>query len=431
MGFIDYQGTKENRYTDVLEFAKAQQEEEAKRLEDEKVGKWVAKYIGNSRYSGINLNDLIKYIIVRYRNLSDKKNSLIDNKSIDNVDEAVLWKDFSIALIVRRLEGFNLPADKKNTYYRTFVEKVFKLTEYTPSEKHYSSIEEMPSYNRYFADCFDLVQEKQFWKWLGSIGEKQKSELLEFVDIYKQLSILLGYYLFLGIRPGTDDWMRRIEIECQVLDKLKADYGKGLSKHPNYTKLQNPLYDLVKAKRETKATGPDNKTENSIGSGKAIEDPVRSRRPQLDKKRFEELIASCSLPNYTEACRLLRNCELPETMDELYQTLILRIPVLQESIDKFEDVYQPDMYSFYEYYIPEALQITETYLEYLDVGIGEAILQETEKEVLEAANKLLIAVNDKIDEIYKFASIEIKAKAKALESLMSQDGYVDPKFKIN
>ena len=40
-------------------------------------------------------------------------------------------------------------------------------------------------------------------------------------------------------------------------------------------------------------------------------------------------------------------------------------------------------------------------------------------------------MNDKIDEIYKFASIEIKAKAKALESMMSQDGYVDPKFKIN
>ena len=431
MGFIDYQGTKENRYTDVLEFAKAQQEEEAKRLEDEKVGKWVAQYIGDSRYSGININDLIKYIIVRYRNLSDKKNSLLGNKSIDNVDKAVLWKDFSIALIAKRLEGFNLSADKKNTYYKTFAEKVFKLNDYTLSERHYGCMEEIPAYKRYFSDCFDLAQEKQFWKWLGSVGEKQKSELLEFVDLYKQLSILLGYYLFQGIRPGSDDWMLRLEIECQVLDKLKVDYGKGYCKYPNYTKLQNPLYDPVKPKRETKETNLDNKTENSTETGKDIKEPVRSRQPQLDKKRFDELIASCSLPKYAEACRLLRSCELPAEMDELYQTLILRIPVLQESIDKFEDVYQPDMYSFYEYYIPEALQITATYLEYLDVGIGEGILQETEKEVLEAANKLLIAVNDKIDEIYKFASIEIKAKAKALESLMSQDGYVDSKFKIN
>ena len=118
-------------------------------------------------------------------------------------------------------------------------------------------------------------------------------------------------------------------------------------------------------------------------------------------------------------------------MDNLYKELIIRIPTLQESLDKFEEIYQPDMYQFYEYYIPEALQLTATYIEYLDVGIGEKILQETEREVLDAANKLLIAVNDKIDEIYRFASMEIKAKAKALESLMSQDGYVDPSFKIN
>ena len=118
-------------------------------------------------------------------------------------------------------------------------------------------------------------------------------------------------------------------------------------------------------------------------------------------------------------------------MDNLYKELIIRMPTLQQSLDKFEEVYQPDMYQFYEYYIPEALQLTATYIEYLDVGIGERILQETERDVLDAANKLLIAVNDKIDEIYKFASMEVKAKAKALESLMSQDGYVDPSFKIN
>ena len=110
--------------------------------------------------------------------------------------------------------------------------------------------------------------------------------------------------------------------------------------------------------------------------------------------------------------------------------MIIRMPILQESIDKFEEVYQPDIYSFYEYYIPEALQLTATYIEYLDVGIREEILQETEQEVLEAIKKLLIAVNDKIEEIYKFVSMETKAQARALESMMTQDGYVDPEFKI-
>ena len=49
---------------------------------------------------------------------------------------------------------------------------------------------------------------------------------------------------------------------------------------------------------------------------------------------------------------------------------------------------------------------------------------------MQALEKLLLAVNEKKDEVYKFASIEVKAKAKALESLMSQDGFVDSAYKI-
>lgn len=79
----------------------------------------------------------------------------------------------------------------------------------------------------------------------------------------------------------------------------------------------------------------------------------------------------------------------------------------------------------------ERLKSFTNHSEYWNIGIGEQILRETEQEVLEAVKKLLIAVNDTIDEIYKFATIEIKAKAKAIESVMSQDGYVDLNFKIN
>jgi hypothetical protein len=160
-------------------------------------------------------------------------------------------------------------------------------------------------------------------------------------------------------------------------------------------------------------------------------EPEKPKQPQLDTEKFDSLLENQTLPDYVEACKLLRKCELPEEMDELYASLIDRMPVLQDAIVKFESVYHSDMTPFYEYYIPEALQLTATYLEYLDVGIGEQIIRENEREVLDAVDKLLIAINDKIDEIYKFASIEIKAKAKALESLMSQDGYVDPNFKIN
>lgn len=159
--------------------------------------------------------------------------------------------------------------------------------------------------------------------------------------------------------------------------------------------------------------------------------PVTPSRPALDVEKFEEWMDQRTLNGYVEAARLLADCQLPDKMEDLYQKLISRIPVLQDAVIKFKSVYQADLEAFYDYYIPEALQLTSAYLEYLGAGVGADIVSETEDEIMDVVKKLILAINDKIDEIYQFASIEIKAKAKALESLMSQDGYVDPEFKLN
>lgn len=202
MGFIDYQGTKEDRYSDVLEFAKAQQEEEIRRLQDEKAAKWVAEILKDSRYSGISINDLIKYIIVRYKNLCSQRDEIFEGIEEEQLDAERLWSDYLISVIVNHLDFMRLSQEKKETYYNTFMEKVFKLESFTPPEKHFESLREKESYHRYFADCFDMVQEKQFWKWLGKYGQKDKGKLIRFVDTYEQLSVLLGYYLFQGTRPA-------------------------------------------------------------------------------------------------------------------------------------------------------------------------------------------------------------------------------------
>lgn len=88
------------------------------------------------------------------------------------------------------------------------------------------------------------------------------------------------------------------------------------------------------------------------------------------------------------------------------------------------------MSQFQEYYIPEALQLTVSYLEYIDMDIDQNTITKTETEVLDAIEQLLTGVNDKIEEIRRFAAIELQAKAKALESMLSQDGYVNPEFKL-
>lgn len=159
--------------------------------------------------------------------------------------------------------------------------------------------------------------------------------------------------------------------------------------------------------------------------------PVKRKRPKLNTSQFEWLIEQQTIPTYTEACHLLLDCELPENMDEIMNQLIERMSVLQETAEKFGGIYEADLSQFYEYYIPEALELTSTYLEYLDLDIGEELINETEKEVMDAIEKLVLGVNEKIEEICKYAMIEIRAKAKALDSMMSQDGYVGSEFKLH
>lgn len=153
--------------------------------------------------------------------------------------------------------------------------------------------------------------------------------------------------------------------------------------------------------------------------------------PKLDADKFETLLGKQTIPDYIEACGLLRACMLPEDMDGQYEELIDRMQVLSDAINRFKEVYQADLTQFYEYYIPETLQLTASYLEYRNIGISDEILQQTGQEVMETAEKLLLALNDTTDQIFRFATIEIKAKAKALESMMSQDGYVNPEYKIS
>lgn len=161
-----------------------------------------------------------------------------------------------------------------------------------------------------------------------------------------------------------------------------------------------------------------------------IKVPEKRSRPKLETTEFEEFMGRQTIRDYIEACKLLLKCELPEKMEKVEKKLMERMAALQDCITKFGSIYQTDLSQFQEYYIPEALQLTASYLEYIDEEIDENTIKETEMEVLDAVEQLLAGVNDKIEEIRKFAAIELQAKAKALESMLSQDGYIDPEFKI-
>ena len=150
----------------------------------------------------------------------------------------------------------------------------------------------------------------------------------------------------------------------------------------------------------------------------------------LDKQKFRMLLQGGKIPNFVEASKLLLECNLPDDIAQTYRQLVDRMPILQDAIQRFDDIYHADMDQFEEYFAPEALKITAVYLDYHAVRPSEKILKETRDNVFLATRKLLQVVNEKIDEIYRFVTIDANAEAKALETIMSQDGHVDPAHRI-
>ena len=414
MGFINYNGPKEDHYTDVLEFARSQQEEEQRRIATMKAAQCVSDFTGKKQYSELEASELLKLIIVRYRQLTSLKEELQETAFIHaTIDEDRLWNDFSLWIIEEHLNLFDIPFEARNRYLQTFYSRVFKVDGGPPLEEHNKFLSENGEYKSYFSGCFGLAKEKYYWKWLRDSGDnasKKDAQFNSFVDLYFDLSVLFTYYLFLSFVPFTQDWIHALEDERNKVDSLKSRKSEARFKITDIAKLTNPVYR------------------------KAIEIPPLATKPSLLKKKLaglEALLETQTIPDYVQACRLLISCKLPDKMHALYGDLIERLCVLDDTVEKFKDYYQADLYQFYDYYIPETIRITSTFLEYVDAQVGIKIIQEAEKEVMLAGDTLLLAVNEKIDEIYKFAAIDIKARAKALDAIMNQDGYVDSAYKIN
>ena len=152
--------------------------------------------------------------------------------------------------------------------------------------------------------------------------------------------------------------------------------------------------------------------------------PAKPKKPPFDSERFAGLVEKGDIFSFSAAFNMLADYGLPMKMEEMFRDIADSMVSLDESIKKFEGIYTPDMSQFYDYYIPEALELASTYVEYASAEIDEEILVLTEKEVLSMAETLITGLNDKKNELYQYGSMELKARAKALESIMGQNGHV-------
>ena len=446
MGFIDYHGTKEDRYDEVLDYAHAQQEEDWKRKQAIKIKKWLSDLTGSGNLSDLYIQDLLKMVIVKYRELWSYGKDLIgDAEGLNGLSPEQIWEDFSMEYAMRHIEPFHMIPEKKKKHCDTFLIKIFKIKGEEKAEEFYETLSSVPDYRRYLTECFDPTWKgQQFFKYLQAIVKKDKAkkeELEKFINTYKQLGVCISLYLYQAAQPRDDGWMIQEAAEWNAVTDIEGRLGRNSLAAPEYSVIDNPLFS--ESKEKATAQTPETMDESSPVSEEkvAIDEPERSKtfedvaadipQSKLKKKEFEAYIEKGDIPAYVNASLLLMECDLPEDIRTNYDQLIERMPILQDAIDKFDKVYHADMDQFNEYFAPEALKVTATYLDYQAVAPSEKILKETRENVLMATKKLVQVVNEKIDEIYMFVTIETNAEAKALETVMIQDGYVDSKFKIN
>ena len=470
MGFIDYHGKKEDRYTDVVEFAKSQQEEEKRRVSDEKAAKWISEFLGDSTFRELNVREIIKVIIREYRLLKDEYEQLLKGSDGTGINSECIWRDFCIYFITRHMGVFSLQNENKETTYTTFMSRIFSLEDFTTYNDHSFYMDSSKAYKQYFSECFDVFCEKYFWIWIKSISKEKNKAYESFLDTYKSLSVYMSYYLFQVFRSDDDDWMKWLEIE----DKALRGTIKAISKQEvvnfDLSKLVNPIEAIKNSEKleqlvvgdisgtevikNTTITEPNDVTEISKrGENEPVIDAVTNisvnagentselgkedtkSKKILDIQRLEEIIALRNLEDYSYACKMIVEFGTTERIDSLYGELKERIPVLREALDKFKDkykdIYQPKMFQFYEYYFPEMIRITISYIEYADVDIGDKIKNEIEDSTVSAVERVLEAVNDIIDNIYRYASMDLKARSKALGSKMELDGHAFNGFKID
>ena len=86
---------------------------------------------------------------------------------------------------------------------------------------------------------------------------------------------------------------------------------------------------------------------------------------------------------------------------------------------------------FLSYYIPAAVQVVSSYQGYENTGLDDTELKKLHDKVLDAENALNEALQKKITEMFRTATMGTIAQAEALQSIIGQDGLRTSEIKLN
>ena len=99
-----------------------------------------------------------------------------------------------------------------------------------------------------------------------------------------------------------------------------------------------------------------------------------------------------------------------------------------ENLDKTLQIYpshQEQAHRFFTYYIPEVMRLIYSFNEYEKAGVSEERMNPVYDRVMKSIHKVSTAAVQRVDEIYKMATMDTMAKADALQKIIGQDGYAE------
>lgn len=245
MGFIDWHGTKEDHFDDVLEYAKDRKREEIRAQEEKIIRKWMGDRLGNSRYGQIKSTDCVRLLAREYIALDQLYMDMIRSVNSGNIkfDPVQLWKDLWTATIEAVIEYAGIQDQKKVALMSAFSDKVFRLNSLTSVERHLQEKKNSRRYTKYFRECFflEIGQPMQFWRWIYKLqrGNYRKTESL--LSGYQRSLLLMAFYLYLSAEE-SGKWILQMEQQVNVLTDLQKLFSENAYYESDDKKLVNPLY---------------------------------------------------------------------------------------------------------------------------------------------------------------------------------------------
>lgn len=243
MGFIDWHKNKKDHYEDVLDYAKAQREEEDRSRKDRLIRQRMGEMLGEPRYAGIKPAEVLRLLICEAQALKNTYMELagFQRQNGSTIDSELLWKDWWTVSIDDILERQKIEEGKRTALLQAAQDRIFRLNAPLSAKEYDREKTNNKRYRRYLENCFLMRRDAPmyFLRYVCLIGAQSAQRADDMLQGFCRCKLLLSYYFYLSSAPG-EDWILGMEDEAALISDLRRRCGK--ESEPDRRKLQNPLF---------------------------------------------------------------------------------------------------------------------------------------------------------------------------------------------